>query len=74
MGKLRKKLCGENEIGYKFGRKGSIFKDREARFMEKATEMKALESLCLYGKKQLILLLGSIQGIEDHKSSYCGGP
>lgn len=42
--------------------------------MEKATEMKALESLCLYGKKQLILLLGSIQGIEDHKSSYCGGP
>lgn len=36
--------------------------------------MKALESLCLYEKKQLIRLLGSIQGIVDHKSSYCGGP
>lgn len=67
-GENKEKFYGEGGIG--FGRKGSNFKDRTTRFIEKATEMTALESMWFIGKKQIILLLG----IVDHKSLYCGRP
>lgn len=43
----KEKFYGEDGIGCKCRRKGNMFNNREARFIEEATERKALESVCL---------------------------
>lgn len=47
MGENKEKFYGEDGIGYKCRRKGNMFNDREARFIEEAIERKARESVWL---------------------------
>lgn len=47
LGENKEKFYGEDGIVYKYRRKSNMLNDREARFIEEATERNALESVWL---------------------------